>query len=151
MFSATEYQYIKDLTIQMYNNGYRNYACVTNNPTNYTNNNTYDITCYYSNTDINVSSYTFTFYSDTRKCNFDSNSYSDNNTIDKLVCSDYTGGVEFSSKEFIYSNVGEFSNIIGDYETSLNNHLSLDYAYLIPILLVLPIVVGFVHHFFRID
>lgn len=47
MFSATEYEYIKGLTENYYNNGYQHYLCITNNPVDYgSTNNVVDIYCY---------------------------------------------------------------------------------------------------------
>lgn len=120
MFSTGEYDYIKNLTLNYYNQGYPHYLCITNNPTGYnTNNNVYDIYCYYSKDKMQLNSYELSMSNKTKKCSFDSNNYSDNNTIDKLVCEDITGTITLDSKEFIYSNVGNYSNIIAE-QTSSN-------------------------------
>lgn len=151
MLSQTEYLYIKDLVIQMYNNDYKDYVCVTNNPDNYINNNVYDVICRFSKEDIQVNNNRFIFNTDDNLiCSFDSNNYSDNNTIDKLVCESFTNGqVNLSTKEYVYSNVGNYSNLIGNYETSLNNHLSLNSFYLIPALIMILILIRFISSCFR--
>lgn len=115
MFSTGEYDYIKNLTLNYYNQGYQHYLCITNNPTNYTNNNIYDIYCYYSKEPLTLNSYELTLPGNTQKCSFDSNSQSENNTIDKLICESTSGTIILDSKEFIYSNIGNYSNIIADY------------------------------------
>ena len=119
MFSTGEYQYIKDLTLDYYINGYPHYLCITNNPSNYNSNNVYDVICYYSKDKMQLNDYELSMSNNTKKCSFDSNNYSDNNTIDKLVCEDITGSITLDSKEFIYSNVGNYSNIIAE-QTSSN-------------------------------
>lgn len=150
MFSSSEYQYIHDLIISYYNNGYKDYFCITNNPTNTSSNNLYDIYCYVSKDNINYSTNNFTISSG-KFIKFDSNNRTDNNTIDKLVISDINKSttVLADSKEFIYSNLGEYADITGTYRTSLNNHLDLNYAYLIPALLMLLFVFSFVKSCFR--
>lgn len=116
MFSTGEYDYIKNLTINFYDRGYENYLCITNNPTSYTNNNVYDVICYYSKEDMSITNSQLVLPTNSEKCEFDSNGYSDNNTIDKLVCETFSGNVSLSTKEFVYSNLDNYSNIIADYE-----------------------------------
>lgn len=116
MLSTGEYDYIKNLTINFYDKGYKNYLCITNNPTSYSNNNVYDVTCYYSEEDMSINNSHLILPGNTEKCEFDSNNYSDNNTIDKLVCETTTGTIPLSNKEYIYSNLDNYSNIIADYE-----------------------------------
>lgn len=118
MFSTGEYDYIKNLTLNYYNQGYQHYLCITNNPTNYTNNNVYDIYCYYSKEPLTLNSYELTLPGNTQKCSFDSNNQSENNTIDKLICESTSGTITLDSKEFIYSNTGNYSNIIADHTQS---------------------------------
>ena len=119
MLSTGEFDYIKNLTINFYEKGYENYLCMTNNPTNYSNNNVYDVICYYSKENITIENSQLSLSTNSEKCEFDSNSYSDNNTIDKLVCDPFSGNVSLSTKEFIYSNLDNYSDIIADY--SLND------------------------------
>lgn len=116
MLSTGEFDYIKNLTINFYDRGYENYLCITNNPTSYTNNNVYDVICYYSMEEMSINNSHLVLPGDTQKCEFDSNSYSDNNTIDKLFCESTTGTVSLSTKEYVYSNLDNYSNIISDYE-----------------------------------
>ena len=101
MLSTGEYDYIKNLTITYYDKGYENYLCITNNPTSYTNNNVYDVVCYYSEEDMSITNSQLVLPANTQKCEFDSNNYGDNNTIDKLVCETTTGTVSLSTKEYI--------------------------------------------------
>ena len=151
MFSSSEYQYIKDLTLQLYNQGYISYVCITNNPiSNYNSYNVYDVICYYSKDNITNNDNVFTFNSsDKLKCSLDSNNYSENNTIDKLICSSFDDTTIIASKkEFIYSNVGTYSNIISDYENNVSNYLDLNFMYMIPILLIIIILNDILHHIF---
>lgn len=149
MLSQTEYQYIHDLVLQMYNQDYHYYFCVTNNPTGSNNTNIYDIECYFSQNEINNQSNRFTLQNGI-KISLDSNNYSTSNTIDKLkreTISSQT--ITSNTKEYVYSNVGQYSNLIASYETSLNNHLSIDFAYLIPCILILQILISFIRSFFK--
>lgn len=114
MFSTGEFEYIKGLTENYYNNGYQQYLCITNNPVDYSNNNVYDIVCYYSKNNLTITNNNLSVTNNSVKCEFDSNNYSNNNTIDKLVCNNYNGNVELNKKEFIYSNIVGYSDIINE-------------------------------------
>lgn len=117
MFSTGEFDYIKGLTLNYYDNGYLHYLCITNNPINLSsNNNVYDVYCYYSKEKMEVSNGNLSLPSDTVECSFDSNNYSSNNNIDKLVCESTSGTVSLSSKEFVYSDSFGYSDIISDYK-----------------------------------
>lgn len=150
MFSATEYQYIHDMLINYYNQGYENYVCITNNPTDYSNNNVYDVYCFVSKDNIKNENNHF-ILSTGKKISFDSNNYSNNNTIDKVVVENlsFSTSVLEDKQEFIYSNVGGYADVLGSYSTSLNNHLDFNFAYLIPALLMLLFIVNFVKSCFR--
>lgn len=115
MFSANEYQYIQGLTENYYNNGYQQYLCITNNPVDYgSTNNVYDIYCYYSKDELKITNNKLTVHNNSIKCDLDSNNYSTNNTIDKLVCNNYNGTVDLNTKEYIYSNLNGYSDIISE-------------------------------------
>ena len=116
MFSTGEYQYIKDLTINMYNNKYKNYICYTNNPNNSYNQSYYDIFCYYSKGTIENNNYTFTIPNNSKKCNFDSKNTTSTYKLNSLLCENFSGNITIDNKEFIYSNINNYANIIGDYE-----------------------------------
>lgn len=151
MLNSSEYQYIKDLTLTMYKNNYKYYVCITNNPTSYYNN-VYDVICYYSKDKITNNDNNFTLNSsDNLKCEFDSNTYNDNNTLDKLNCNTFSNtSLELSKKEFIYSNVSNYPNIITEYENNVTNFLDLNYFYLLPVLLSVIILKNLLHYvFFR--
>lgn len=137
MFSTTEYDYIKNLTLDYYNHDYTSYLCITNNPTNYNNNNVYDVYCYYAKEPMSITNSQLVMPANTIKCELDSNNYSDNNTIDKLTCTETTGTASLSTKEYIYSNIGNYSNIIAEYE---NNTTFYKSAYL-GILSILSIII----------
>lgn len=125
MFSTSEYQFIKDLTISFYNNDYKSYLCYTNNENSY-NTSYYDVICYYSKNNLTLNSYSLTIPNSTVVCKFDSKSSYSNYKNDSLTCSSASdSSVSINSKEFIYSNVGYNSDIIGDYTTSLNNYDNL--------------------------
>lgn len=150
MFNQTEYQYVNDLLINYYNNGFHNYMCITNNPIDTYNNSYYDIYCYVSKDKITYSNNSFKFNSG-YKLSIDSNTYSNNNLIDKLVKETISNNTTIShnSKEYVYSNISGFADVLGDYSTSLNNHLDLNAFYLIPALLMLLFVLSFVKSCFR--
>lgn len=149
MLSQTEYQYIHDLVLQMYNQDYQYYVCITNNPVGSNNANIYDVECYFSQNDINIQSNRFTLQNGI-KMSLDSNAYSTSNTIDKLKRENVSSQtVTVSTKEYVYSNVGEYPNLIVDYETSLNHHLSINYAYLIPCILMLQVLIGLIRTMFK--
>jgi len=125
MFSATEYEYIKGLTENYYNQGYQHYLCITNNPIDYSStNNTYDIICYYSKDNLSINNNNLNVPSNSIKCEFDSNNYSTNNTIDKLVCNNFNGNVELDTKEYIYSNLNNYSDILGN-KLDINNQRTI--------------------------
>lgn len=144
MFSTGEYDYIKNLTLDYYNHDYTYYLCISNNPTNYSNNNVYDVNCYYSKKPMYITNNQLVLPTNTIECNFDSNNYSDNNTIDKLTCSDSTGTVSLSTKEYVYSNIGNYSNIIADYENTNTFYNSLE---LISLSILAMIVILFLYKF----
>lgn len=151
MFSATEYQYIHDLLVNFYNQGYENYVCITNNPTDYSStNNVYDVYCYVSKDAITYENNHFTLTTG-KKILFDSNNYSSSNTIDKVVVDNLTSttSVLENKQEFIYSNYGDYADVLGTYRTSLNNHLDLNFAYLIPCLLILLFISNFFKSIFK--
>lgn len=116
MFSTGEFEYIKGLTINMYNNGYRNYVCYTNNPINSYNQSYYDVFCYYSKKNITESNYVFTIPTNSKKCSFDSKNITSQYKLNSLNCENYNGSINVDNKEFIYSNIENYSNIIGKYE-----------------------------------
>lgn len=144
MLSTGEYDYIKNLTINFYDKGYENYLCITNNPTSYSNNNVYDVICYYSKEDISITNSQLILSGNTEKCEFDSNSYSDNNTIDKLVCATTTGTIDLSTKEYIYSNLDNYSNIISDYEL---NDIYFKNSYLVMLSILSILIIIFLYKF----
>lgn len=150
MLSQAEYQYVYDLIINYYNQGYKNYFCITNTPVDYNSNNFYDISCFVSKDDMKLRGENLTIYSG-KYILIDSNNRSTNNTIAKLVISDINNELIklVDRQEFSYSNIEGFPDITGTYRTSLNNHLDLNFAYLIPCLLMLLFVVTFVRSCFR--
>lgn len=146
MFSATEYQYIQGLTENLYSQGYNYYFCTTNNPIgSYTSNNIYDVICYYSKDKITNENYVFSIPNNTLKCSFDSNNYSDNNTIDKLSCENVnSSSISTSSKEYTYSNIGTYSNIIQSYQ---NEFIFYKDSYLVLCSLLFAIIFFFLYKF----
>lgn len=138
MFSTSEYNYIKDLTVNYYDNDYTNYLCITNNPSSH-NYNVYDVFCYYSKDNINISNDILSLSDNSILCKLDSNNYSENNTIDKLVCNSTSGNIELSSKEYIYSNLDNYANIIGDYQANYTFYKS-SYIAILSILSILVII-----------
>lgn len=144
MFSTGEFDYIKNLTLDYYNHDYISYLCITNNPTNYSNNNVYDVVCYYSKEELSITNSQLILPANTIKCEFDSNTYSDNNTIDKLSCTETTGTPTLSKKEYIYSNVGNYSNIISEYE---NSNLFYNNSYLALLAILAVFIIFFLYKF----
>lgn len=138
MFNTSEYEYIKDLTVNYYDNDYTNYLCITNNPKSH-NYNVYDVFCYYSKDNINLSNNILSLSDNSILCKLDSNNYSDDNTIDKLVCNSTSGNVELSNKEYIYSNLDNYANIIGDYQANDTFYKS-SYIVILSILSILVII-----------
>lgn len=142
MFSTQEYQLIKDLTISYYNQGYKNYLCYTNNPTNSYNTQYYDVYCYYSKSDITQKDLTFTISTDTKKCLIDTKSSTSSYKNSTMQCTDVTNDtVTVDTKEFIYSNVGYNSNIIADYENAKSFYSNINYYF--PSVLILVLVLYF--------
>lgn len=120
MLNNQEYLFIKDLTINMYNKDYNYYLCYTNNENNY-NQSYYDVFCYYSKDNLKLNNYTLIIPNNSLKCSFDSkNSYSNYKNI-SLNCSETTDtSISINSKEFIYSNIGNNSNLISEYQNNIN-------------------------------
>ena len=159
MFSTTEYQYTRDLVITNLNEDYDYYLCFTENSGNTSyNSSDYDVICYFSKAEIQKQGeYQYTFTDTADFIEFDSNSYGTNNTIQKI----HTGTVNASTinipnYEYIYSNCeGSTFDIVSDIKFNQDNNLAynldLNYAYLVLVLLILPVIVGFVHHFFYIN
>ena len=119
MLNNQEYLFIKDLTISMYNKDYNYYLCYTNNENTY-NQSYYDVFCYYSKNNLVLNNYTLTIPSDSIKCFFDSkNSYSNykNNSLNCSKTNDTS--ISINSKEFIYSNIGNNSDLIAEYQKNL--------------------------------
>lgn len=139
MFSSTEYQYVKDLTISFYDQGYINYVCYTNNPNNSYNTQYYDIYCYYSKSNITQNQLTFSFQENTKKCLIDTKSATSNYKNNSLTCSNnQDSSINISSKEFIYSNIPYNSNLISEY-VDIKNYQNNITLYSISILCVLII------------
>lgn len=119
MLNNQEYLFIKDLTISMYNKDYNYYLCYTNNENTY-NQSYYDVFCYYSKNNLVLNNYTLTIPSDSIKCSFDSKSSYSNYKNNSLNCSETTDtSISINSKEFIYSNIGNNSNLIAEYQKDL--------------------------------
>lgn len=151
MLNFSEYQYIHDLLINYYNQGYKNYVCITNTPVDTdSTNNFYDVFCYVSKDNIILENNHFTLSSG-KKISFDKDNFSTENTLDKLTIDNLTSTTSIlnNKQEFIYSNIGNYADITGTYSTSLNNHLDLNWAFLIPCLLMLLFVSNFIKSCFR--
>lgn len=125
MLSNSEYLYTKDLLINYYNNGYHNYVCITNTNDN---NNESDLNCYVSkNIDFLDNHFQL---SEGYSISFDFNDTTSENTINKLNKQPIDNiSVLADNKEFIYSSYVGYSDMLGNYSTSLNNHLDLNFAY----------------------
>lgn len=151
MFSASEYQYVKDLTLAFYNESYQYYVCYTNNPTDYYNTQYYDVYCYYSKSKIAQKNQVFSFSKETKKCLIDTKSRSNNYKTNTLVCLDNTdSSITVDSKEFIYSNVGYNSDIISDYTSTNNRFNNFDLLLLsILIILILTFLYSYIKQFLR--
>ena len=149
MFTTAENDYIKTLVISNYNNGINYYLCKTINEYN----NDYDFECYFTNEEITYSVDSF-IIKDYQHYKVDtSTSY---NITNKMVKdSGNMATIVDSSTEFYYSNTNELLDITSDLKYNQLNDLSYnltknDYV-LVVLLLVMPIVVGLLHHFFRVD
>lgn len=119
MLNNQEYLFIKDLTISMYNKDYNYYLCYTNNENTY-NQSYYDVFCYYSKNNLVLNNYTLTIPSDSIKCSFDSKSSYSNYKNNSLNCSKTNDtSISINSKEFIYSNIGNNSDLIAEYQKNL--------------------------------
>lgn len=139
MLNNNEYLYLKDLILKKYNQNKTNYFCEVDTTTNSYNTEKYDITCYFSEEEITVNDYIF--FVDGEKCSIETDTY--NTSLEKLSCSNFSGGVGTSKTNYIYSNLSEYPDIIQDYRTSLNNHLGLNEYYLIVFLIMLIIMNNF--------
>lgn len=151
MFSATEYPYLKDLTLTYFNADLIYYVCRTNRVPQVGVSNNYnvaDIYCYYSKNPITVNNYTFSIPASSTLCTIDTTAVSANNTINKLTCNNFSGNITIDAREFIYSNVGLFPDFLVDYQnkveyqtefmdTSLNNNLTLDHYYAFCVIIAL--------------
>lgn len=160
MFSQQEYIYTRDIVLTQINQDYTNYVCHTENSSNNDyNSSNYDVVCYFSKEPIErISEYQYNFSDGYYAIEFDSNSYSSYNTIQKTHSFTGTGNsqLNISNYEYVYSNCeGSISNIISDYQFETNNNISynldLNYSYLIVLLLVLPIVISFLRHYFYVN
>jgi hypothetical protein len=126
MFSTSEYDYIYGLTSNYFDKGYRHYLCITNNPITNNTYNTPDVYCYYSKSNLSISNNVLTVPNNSIYCAFDSNNYSTNNNIDKLDCVSFSGSTSLSSKEFIYSDLSGYADIMSNYRFNYNlNFISI--------------------------
>jgi len=149
MFTTAENEYIRTLVISNYNENISNYLCKTINEYN----NDYDFECYFTNEEITYSNGSYVIKDYTHYKVDNSTSY---NATNKLVKdTGDVGTVADSSTEFYYSNTNSLLDITSDLKYNELNNLSYnltknDYV-LVVLLLVMPIVVGLLHHFFRVD
>lgn len=146
MFSTQEYQYIKDLTISFYNKDYVNYICITNNPNNSYNQSYYDIYCYYSKEEITNNNNKYQIPNNSKICNIDTKNPTSTYKNDSLNCNNYNGEITINNKEFVYSNIGYNSNIIGEYE---NNTIFYKDISLYGISILIMLVLMFLYKFIR--
>lgn len=149
MFSTAENDYIRDLVISMNNSGYSNYLCKTINEYN----NDYDFECYFSNEEINFSNNSFNIKNYISYKIDNSTSYNITNKVVKN--SGNSTSVNYSSSDFYYSNTNEFVDITADLKYKELHNISYnltknDYI-LVVLLLVMPLVIGLLKKFFRID
>lgn len=156
MFSATEYQYTRDIVLTQYNANNTYYLCHTEN-SNANSYENYDVACYFSDIPITkISDYSFTIPSETLKIELDSSSYSSNNNIPKIKKTTLsTQNITINDYEYIYSNLGTNADILADINYNKDNNLAynldLNYSYLILVLLILPIIINFLHHYFYLN
>ena len=148
MFTSQENEYIRNLVISNLNNGYKNYICKTITERN----NDYDFTCYFTKNDIVKSNNIYTIKNYTYYLIDTSSSYDVSNKNYSSTGDTYQ--LSINSNEFYYSNLEGFVDVVSDLNYDKVNNISynidLNYMYLIVLLLCMPIIIGFVHHFFRI-
>lgn len=116
MLSTQEEIYIRGLIENYYDNGYKNYICITNNPQASYNQSYYDIVCYYSPIKIEKENNIYTIPHNSYRCQIDTKNPTSTNKLDSLNCTRWEGDVEPNQKEFIYSNIEYHSNLIEQYE-----------------------------------
>lgn len=153
MLNENVNSYIRNLVLSK-SDEYNSYICYSNTTGSSYQTNYYDVYCTFGN-DIELNSYTFKS-NDGLNCSIDTNNYYNNNALEKLSCTKGNKEFTINNYEVIYTNIGEyFPSIIQDYEyNQLHNigyNIDTTYCFTLLLLLVMPIVVGFVHHFFRIS
>lgn len=116
MLNTQEETYLKGLILNYYDNGYKNYVCITNNPNNAYNTSYYDINCYFSASDIEQGTNEYTLAHNSYRCQIDSKSPTNTNKLDSLNCSLWQGNVNVNTKEFVYSNLPYHSNLIEEWQ-----------------------------------
>lgn len=117
MLSQTEYEYIKGLILNYYDNDYKNYMCNTNNPIASYNQSYYDVYCYFSKGEITKNNNTYNIPSNSIKCSIDTKNTTSSYKLDSLSCISYNGNTEVNTKEFVYSNIEGESNLISEYSS----------------------------------
>jgi len=140
MLSTQQYEYLRAFLLKQY-------VCKVNYEYN-SSSNYYELDCYLSKT-IEVNGYRFSFNDEVTRCRIDTTSGYNNQSLEKLNCSNYSGSVSFNNHDYIYSSVGKFPDIIQDYRTSLNNHIGLNDYFLIPFLLLLIIMNTFLFNLMK--
>lgn len=115
MINESEEIYVKGILENYYNIDYKNYVCITNNPSNTYNQSYYDIYCYLSKEEIQKSNNTYTI-TNGKKCSIDTKSATSTYKQDTINCINYSGSVSASTKEFVYSNNEGDSNLIANYQ-----------------------------------
>lgn len=145
-----EYTYIRDLLINYYNNGYENYFCSTMYK-NSSAGSPYEISCIISKEEFEFKDNYYLAKSG-KSISFDSSSFKFDDNVDRLNISDLPVGGQGSyinTKEYNYSNSVGYPDILGDYSTSLNNHVDLNLFMLIPCLLLVIFLSSFLRSVFK--
>lgn len=143
MLNSSESQYVKNLLLNYYNNGYTNYVCITDSLEE----SNFNVFCYVSKDTIINENNHFTLETGKKiSLNLNDSTSTNRLDVDNLIS---TTSILQDNTEFIYSNIEYYPDFLGNYRTSLNNHLDLNFAYLLACLLLIPILVNFLKSCFR--
>lgn len=127
MLSTQEEIYIKGLNESYINNNYKYYLCYTNNPNTSYNQSYYDIYCIYSKNEITNNNNKYQIQNGSIKCDIDTKNTTSIIKQNTKNCESFNGEISIDTKEFIYSNVGNNSDIMSEYiiQKKMNNDITL--------------------------
>lgn len=146
MFSTTQQQYIDDVVLQMYLQGYKYYVVHTNtNINDYSNNEWRDLTFYFSKNEIKASSqYKYQLTNSALKYSVRTSNASRNYSDERVIVTNQNAStITINDYEFISTNAtnSQTMNVLAEIEYNNSNnivyHMTMNDFYVIPVCLLI--------------